>query len=99
MATQVFLPEKSYGQRSLVGYSPLSFKEAYTIEHTHVLFHCHILIKYEIASSHSKSKKQMYLLASLNADESKSITPSLLASRNALLSNFSPLFFFPYNIS
>ena len=99
MATQVFLLEKPYGQRSLVGYSPLSLKESDTTEHTHMFFHCHILLKYEIASSRSKSKKQMYLLASLNADESKSITPGLLASTNALLSNFSPLFFFPYNIS
>ena len=61
-----------------------------------MLFHCHMLLKYEIASSRSKSKNQMYLLDSLSADESKSITPGLLASTNTLLSNFSPLFFFPY---
>ena len=37
MATHsVFLPEKSYGQRSLVGYSPWGNKELDTTEHTHI---------------------------------------------------------------
>ena len=32
--TPVFLPEKSHGQRSLVGYSPQGFKELGTTEMT-----------------------------------------------------------------
>ena len=31
----VFLPEKSYGQRNLVGYSPWGQRESDTTEHTH----------------------------------------------------------------
>ena len=34
--TLVFLPEKSHGQRSLVGYSPKGCKEADTTEHKHL---------------------------------------------------------------
>jgi len=33
--TPVFLPEKSSGQRSLVGYSPWGHKESDTTEHAH----------------------------------------------------------------
>ena len=33
--TSVFLPGKSHGQRSLVGYSPWDSKELDTTEHTH----------------------------------------------------------------
>ena len=32
----VFLPEKSHGQRSLVGYSPWDHKESDTTEHTRI---------------------------------------------------------------
>ena len=31
----VFLPEKSHGQRSLVGYNPLGHKESDTTKHEH----------------------------------------------------------------
>ena len=34
--TPVFLHGESYGQRSLVGYSPWSRKESDTTEHTHM---------------------------------------------------------------
>ena len=34
--TPVFLPGKSHGQRSLVGYSPWGHKELDTTEHTHI---------------------------------------------------------------
>ena len=37
--TPVFLPGKSYRQRSLVGYSPWSRQESDTTEHTHVMAH------------------------------------------------------------
>ena len=37
--TPVFLPEKSHGQRSLVGYSPWGCKELDTIERHHFHFH------------------------------------------------------------
>ena len=33
--TPVFLPRKSHGQRSLVGYSPWGHKESDTTEHAH----------------------------------------------------------------
>ena len=33
MATPVFLPGESYGQRSLAGYSPRDHKESYVNEH------------------------------------------------------------------
>ena len=33
--TPVFLPEKSHGQRSLVGYSPWGHKDSDMTEHTH----------------------------------------------------------------
>ena len=33
--TPIFLPRKSQGQRSLVGYSPRGCKESDTTEHTH----------------------------------------------------------------
>ena len=33
--TPVFLPEESYGQRSLAGYSPWGYKELDTTEHVH----------------------------------------------------------------
>ena len=33
--TPVFLPEKSYGERSLAGYSPWGCEESDTAEHTH----------------------------------------------------------------
>ena len=35
--TLVFLPGESYGQRSLVGYSPWGCKEADRTEHIHIL--------------------------------------------------------------
>ena len=35
--TPVFLPEKSHGQRSLVGYSPWDRKESYMTERTHMI--------------------------------------------------------------
>ena len=35
--TPIFLPGKSHGQRSLVGYSPWSCKESNTTEHTHTV--------------------------------------------------------------
>ena len=35
--TSVFLPGKSHGQRSLVGYSPWGCKESYTTEQLHFL--------------------------------------------------------------
>ena len=34
--TPVFLPGKSHGQRSLVGYSPWGHKESDTTKHTHI---------------------------------------------------------------
>ena len=41
--TPAFLPGKSYGQRSLVSYSPWSCKDLDTIEHTHTdLYFSHI---------------------------------------------------------
>ena len=40
--TPVFLPEKSHGQRSLVGYSPRGHKELYMPEQI-TAGHCHIL--------------------------------------------------------
>ena len=41
--TQVFLPEKSHGQRSLAGYSPEGCKESYTAEHrAHCIIHEHL---------------------------------------------------------
>ena len=40
--TPVFLPGKSHGQRSLVGYSPWGRKESDTIDHTHTHTHTHI---------------------------------------------------------
>ena len=39
--TPVFLPGESYGQRSLVGYSPGGCKESDTIECTHTCVHTH----------------------------------------------------------
>ena len=36
--TQVFLPEESHGQRSLVGYSPLRRKESDTTEQLTLIF-------------------------------------------------------------
>ena len=36
--TPVFLPGKFYGQRGLAGYSPWSYKEFNSTEHTHTLF-------------------------------------------------------------
>ena len=36
MATPVFLPGKSYGQRSLVGYNPWGCKESDRVTNTHV---------------------------------------------------------------
>ena len=52
--TPVFLPEKSHGQRSLVGYSPWGHKDSDMTEHTHTcssishkfevfFFFCHIV--------------------------------------------------------
>ena len=45
--TPVFLPGKSHGQRSLVGYSPWGHKESDTTERLHFHFHiqrqCHIM--------------------------------------------------------
>ena len=38
--TPVFLPGKSHGQRSLVGYSPWGHKESDTTERLHFHFHC-----------------------------------------------------------
>ena len=35
----VFLPRKSHGQRSVVGYSPWRLKELSTAEHTHMHTH------------------------------------------------------------
>ena len=41
--TPVFLPGKSHGQRSLIGYSPWGHKESDTTEHTHKAhMHMHI---------------------------------------------------------
>ena len=37
--TSVFLPGKSHGQRSLVGYSPWGRKESDTTDHTHTHTH------------------------------------------------------------
>ena len=42
--TSVFLPGKSQGRRSLVGYSLWGHKESDTTEHTHTLFMNTILI-------------------------------------------------------
>ena len=39
--TPVFLPGKSHGQKSLVGYSPWGCKELDTTEHTHTHTHTH----------------------------------------------------------
>ena len=39
--TPVFFPEKSYGQRSLVGYSPWGHKESDMTEHVHTYTHTH----------------------------------------------------------
>ena len=39
--TLVFLPGKSHGQRSAVGYSAWGRKETDTTERLHFLFHCH----------------------------------------------------------
>ena len=36
--TSVLLPEKSHGQRSLVGYSPWGCKELDTAEQLHILY-------------------------------------------------------------
>ena len=45
-ATQVFLPKKSYGQRSLAGYSPKGHKELDTTEHAHnTADHTTVLVK------------------------------------------------------
>ena len=39
--TPVFFPEKSYGQRSLVGYSPWGHKESDMTERVHTYTHTH----------------------------------------------------------
>jgi len=39
--TPVFLPGKSHGQKSLVGYSPWGHKVSDTAEHTHTRAHTH----------------------------------------------------------
>ena len=39
--TPVFLPGKFHGQRSLAGYSPRTFRESDTIEHTRAHTHTH----------------------------------------------------------
>ena len=41
--TPVFLPGKSYGQKSLLGYSPEACKELDTTEHTHTHTHNRII--------------------------------------------------------
>ena len=47
MATHssILLPGESYGQRSLVGYSPGARKESDTTErlHTYIVYHCALL--------------------------------------------------------
>ena len=40
-STTVLLPEKSHGQRTLVGYSPWGHKESDTTERLHFHFHEH----------------------------------------------------------
>ena len=40
--TPVFLPGKSHGERSLVGYSPQDCKESDTTKHTHTHMYTHI---------------------------------------------------------
>ena len=40
--TPVFLPGKSHGQRSLLGYSPCGHKESDTAEHMHARMHVHV---------------------------------------------------------
>ena len=42
--TPVFLPGKSHGPRSLVGYSPWGRKELDTMEHTHTHTHTHTML-------------------------------------------------------
>ena len=41
-STLVFLPEKSHGQRNLVGYNPWGCKEQDTSEHTNITFYLEV---------------------------------------------------------
>ena len=41
--TPVFIPGKSHGPRSLVGYSPRGHKESDTTERLHFHFHFHVV--------------------------------------------------------
>ena len=49
--TPVFLPRKSHGRRSLMGYSPWSLKESDITEHTHTHTHTHTFITFICFSS------------------------------------------------
>ena len=51
--TPVFLPGRSHGQSSLVGYSPWSRKESDTTEHTHI----RVLPESTLSVKHLKSLK------------------------------------------
>ena len=58
--TPVFLPGKSHGERSLVGYSPQGCKESETTKHTHTYAYTHqnIIIIMRIFQQASNQNKQ-----------------------------------------
>ena len=64
--TPVFLPGKSHGQRSLVGYSPQGHKESDTTEATlHICIHILSLqasLKAEVVSGRNQNQRREWLL-------------------------------------
>ena len=60
--TPVFLPGKSHGERSLVGYSPQDCKESDITKHTHTYVYAHqkiIVITMRISQQASNQNKQL----------------------------------------
>ena len=61
--TPVFLPRKSHGQRSLIGYSPWGHKESDMTVWLHFQFQCQWSCYYSISNLHSLFTSDSYLFS------------------------------------
>ena len=88
--TPVFLPGKSHGRRSLVGYSPWGHKESDTTERLHLHFH-------NIQLSHLLQNLRLLLIPSSLPSSSKSIlvTTILAQARSSSFTSHNHTFHLP----